>query len=65
MATGSLARAKNPEGDSIGKAAAPFLQENAVMSTYGGLTPRESCHKVKLISRAINSVSMATPEYLR
>jgi hypothetical protein len=31
MATGSLARAKKPKGNSAGKAAAPFLEEKAVM----------------------------------
>jgi hypothetical protein len=34
MTTGNLARSKNPEGDSTGKAVAP-PEEKAVMSIYG------------------------------
>jgi hypothetical protein len=42
-----------------------FSGEKLVMSIYGGPAPHESCHKLKLIGWVINSVSMATPEYLR
>jgi hypothetical protein len=64
MTTGNLARNKKPEGDSVGKVAAPFLEEKAVMSIYGGLTPHESHCKLKLIDRAINSMSATVLEYL-
>jgi hypothetical protein len=64
MAMRSLASAKKHESDSVGKAAAPFLEEKAVMSIYGGPAPHESHRKLKLISRAINTVRVATPKYL-
>jgi hypothetical protein len=39
MTTITFAKAKKPEGDSMGKAAAPFPEENAVMSIYDGSPP--------------------------
>jgi hypothetical protein len=42
MTTGDLANGKKPEGDPVGKAAAPFPGEKAVMSIYGGPVPHES-----------------------
>jgi hypothetical protein len=59
-----FARRKKHEGYSMGKDTAPFPKEKAVMSIYDGLTPHESCHKLKLISRAINPVSVVVPKYL-
>jgi hypothetical protein len=41
MTTGTFAKGKRPEGDSVGKAAVPFPEEKAVMSIYGGLAPHE------------------------
>jgi hypothetical protein len=64
MAMGCLARARTPEGNLARMAATPFLEEKAVMSIYGGLAPHESRRKLKLNSRAINSISAATPRYL-
>jgi hypothetical protein len=61
---GILARSKKPEGDSARKAAAPFLEDKAVMSIYGGPTPHESCCKLKLTGRVINSVSTSILGYL-
>jgi hypothetical protein len=65
MTTGASANGKKPEGDSVGKAAAPFLEEKVVMSIYGGPTPYESRCKLKLTSRVVNAISPATPKYLR
>jgi hypothetical protein len=39
MTTKTFARGKKPEGDSAGKAAAPFPIKKAVMSIYGGPAP--------------------------
>jgi hypothetical protein len=39
MSKGTFARGKKPKGDSMGKAAAPFPEEKAVMSIYGGPAP--------------------------
>jgi hypothetical protein len=39
MTTRTFAKAKKPEGDSMGKVAAPFPEENAVMSIYDGSPP--------------------------
>jgi hypothetical protein len=39
MTMRNQARNKKPEGDSTVKAAAPFLEEKAVLSIYGGLAP--------------------------
>jgi hypothetical protein len=64
MTMGNLSRSKKPEGDSAGKAATPFPGEKAVMSIYDGLAPHESCQKLKLTGRVINSVSASVPEYL-
>jgi hypothetical protein len=64
MSIGNLARSKKPEGDSVGKAIAPFPEEKAVMSIYGRLAPHESHHNFKLTDRVINSVSASVPEYL-
>jgi hypothetical protein len=36
MTMGTFAKGNKPEGDSAGKAAAPFPEEKAVMSIYGG-----------------------------
>jgi hypothetical protein len=65
MTMGNLARNKKPEGDSAVKAGAPFPEEKAVMSIYGGLAPHESCRKLKLTGRAVNSMGTVVPEYLR
>jgi hypothetical protein len=65
MTMGSFAMGKKPEGDSAGKVAALSPKEKVVMSIYGGLAPNESGHNLKLRSRAVNTVSPATPEYLR
>jgi hypothetical protein len=63
MTTGTFARSKKPDGDSPGKVVAPFPEEKAVMSIYGGPVPHESCRKLKLIYRAINAVSTVVLEY--
>jgi hypothetical protein len=42
MTTGVLAKGMKPEGDLGGKATAPFPEEKAVMSIYGGPVPYES-----------------------
>jgi hypothetical protein len=39
MTTWAFTRGKKPEGDSTGKAAAPFIKEKVVMSIYSGPTP--------------------------
>jgi hypothetical protein len=39
MTTGTFAQRKKPESDSAGKVAAPFLEEKAVISIYGGHAP--------------------------
>jgi hypothetical protein len=65
MTTGTFARGKKPEGDLMGKAAAPFPKEKAVMSIYDGPTPHESQCKLNLVGRAINIVSLVVLEYLR
>jgi hypothetical protein len=36
MIMGNLARSKKPGGDSVEKVAAPFPEEKAIMSIYGG-----------------------------
>jgi hypothetical protein len=36
MTMGALAKGKKPEGGPRGKAAVPFLEEEAVMSIYDG-----------------------------
>jgi hypothetical protein len=64
MTMGTFARSKKPEGDSVGKATAPFPKEKAVMSIYSGSALHESCRKLKLISWAINVVGAAVLEYL-
>jgi hypothetical protein len=61
---GSCQGGKKPEGDLRGKAAAPFPGEEAVMSIYGGPIPHESRRNLKLMGWAINTVNLATPEYL-
>jgi hypothetical protein len=63
MTTGTFARGKKPESDSVGRVAAPFPKEKMVMSIYGGHAPHESRRKLKLTSRAVNTVSPAAPEY--
>jgi hypothetical protein len=64
MTTRTFARGKKLEGDSMGKVAAHFPEEKAVMLTYGGPAPHESRRKLKLTGRAINIVSAAVLEYL-
>jgi hypothetical protein len=64
MTTGAFAKGKKPEDDSTGKAAAPFPEEKAVRSIYGGPAPHESRHKLKITSWAVNTVSLATSDYL-
>jgi hypothetical protein len=39
MTTGTFARGKKPERDSMGKVATPFLKDKAIMSIYGSLPP--------------------------
>jgi hypothetical protein len=39
MTTRTFAKGKKPKGDPTGKVAAPFPEEKAVMSIYGGPTP--------------------------
>jgi hypothetical protein len=39
MTMGTFARGKTDEGDSAGKADAPFPEEKVVMLIYGGPTP--------------------------
>jgi hypothetical protein len=65
MTLGALSKGKKPEGDPRGKAAAPFPGEEAVMSIYGRPVPHELQHKLKLTSRTVNDVNLATPEYLQ
>jgi hypothetical protein len=65
MTMRNQARNKKPEGDSTVKAAAPFLEEKAVLSIYGGLAPHESRLKLKLTYWAVNSVGTSIMEYLR
>jgi hypothetical protein len=65
MTVVNFAISKKPDDDSLGKASAPFPQEKAVMSIYGGPAPHESCCKLNLTGRAINDVSAVVPEYLR
>jgi hypothetical protein len=65
MTTKNLARNKKPEGDSAGKEATPFPEEKVVMLIYGGQAPHKSRPKLKHTGRAIHSISMAVPEYLR
>jgi hypothetical protein len=57
-------RSKKPEGDSAGKVATPFPEERAVMLIYDGSARHESCNKLMLTGRAINTVSVVIPEYL-
>jgi hypothetical protein len=67
MTTGTFARGKKPERDSMGKVATPFLKDKAIMSIYGSLPPpppHESWRKLKLTGRAINVISTAILEYL-
>jgi hypothetical protein len=39
MTTGTFAKGKKPEGDSVGKAAVPFTEEKAVMLIYDRPAP--------------------------
>jgi hypothetical protein len=64
MTTRTVAKDKKPEGDSSGKAAAPFHEEMVVMSIYGGPAPHEYQHKLKLTSWVVNVMSTVVPEYL-
>jgi hypothetical protein len=48
----------------VGKAVAPFPEEEAVLSIYNGPIPHESHHKLKFMSRAVSTINPATPEYL-
>jgi hypothetical protein len=50
MTTGTSARRRKPECDSVGKAAAPFPEEKAVLSVYAISTP---------MSRTTSSNSLA------
>jgi hypothetical protein len=65
MTMGTFAKGKRPKGDSVGKVATPFPEEKAVMPIYGGPSPHESRHKLKLTGRAINAVSALVSKYLR
>jgi hypothetical protein len=42
MTTGTFAKGKKPKGDLVGKVAAPFPKEKAVMSIYSGPAPHVS-----------------------
>jgi hypothetical protein len=64
MSTGTFANSKKPEGESVGKVAAPFLEEKAVMTIYLGLASHESRHQLKLTGWVINAVRAAVREYL-
>jgi hypothetical protein len=66
MTMGTFAKGKKPKGDSVGKATAPFFEEKAVRSISDGPTPppHEFMRKLKLISRAVITISMATLVYL-
>jgi hypothetical protein len=50
--------------DSVGKDAATFPEEKVAIPIYGRPAPHESHCKLKLTSRAINTISAAVPEYL-
>jgi hypothetical protein len=65
MTTGTFAKGKKLEGDSMGKVAAPFPEEKAVMSIYSGLATHKSWRKLKLTGWAINVVCQTILEYLR
>jgi hypothetical protein len=60
-----LHQGKKHKGDSAGKAAAPLPEEKVVMLIFGGPAPHESRRKLKLTSQAFNTISLATPGYLR
>jgi hypothetical protein len=60
-----MIKGKKPEGDPSGKAAMPFPEEKAVMLIYDGPIPHEFWCKLKLTSRAVNTVCLAIPEYHR
>jgi hypothetical protein len=64
MITEALTKGKKPKGDQAGKAIVTFPREEAVMSIYDRSVPHESRCKLKLMSRAVNAVSLATSEYL-
>jgi hypothetical protein len=64
MTTGAFARGKKLESISAGKVAAPFPKEKVVMSIYDRPAPHESRCKLKLMSRVVNAISLATLEYL-
>jgi hypothetical protein len=65
MTTGNLAINKKPEGNSAAKAATYFQEEKVVLLIYDGPAPIESRRKLNLTGRAVNSMGMAVPEYLR
>jgi hypothetical protein len=64
MSTGTFANSKKPEGESVGKVAAPFLEKKAVMTIYLGPASHESRHQLKLTGWVINAVRAAVREYL-
>jgi hypothetical protein len=66
MTTWTFGRSKKPEGDWMGKAAAPFPEGKVAMSSYCRLPPPpiESRCKLKLINQAINIVCTTVLEYL-
>jgi hypothetical protein len=64
MTSGALSKGKKPEGEPEDRTTAPFPGEEEVMPIHGGSVPHESLCKLKLMSRVVNPVSPATPEYL-
>jgi hypothetical protein len=62
---GDFCQGKKLEGNPMGKVAAPFPKEKAVMSIYVGPAPHKSQHKLKLTNQAINVVSPTVLKYQR
>jgi hypothetical protein len=65
LTSGALSMGKKPEGDQGKRGMTPFPREEVVMSIYSGPVTHESRRKVKLMSWEVNTMSPATPEYLR
>jgi hypothetical protein len=64
MTTGTFTRGKKPKGDLEGKTSTPHPEEEVVMSIYNGPVPHESHPKLKLMSRVISAIILATLGYL-
>jgi hypothetical protein len=65
LTLGALSKGKKPRGDQGRRGMTPFPREEVVMSIYSGPITHESRRKVKLMSWEVNTMSPATPEYLR